>query len=333
VTGRVITVGAVNVDLVIRGKQLPAPGQTVIGGSFEQHHGGKAANQAVAAARLGVRSAFVGAIGDDEFGAQARDALQSEGVDLAGLRSLPGSRTGVALILVDEAGENEISVASGANADMSANDVREALTAHQVAAGDVVLVSCEIPPAAVREALRLGHDAGATTILNPAPAVGLDRSIFGLADVLTPNRGELAAIASAEGRRTGRPFGSDQDPAQAAGSLLEANPEGPGIRLAVVVTLGASGALLARADGSVQDLPAPRIRSVDSTGAGDAFNGALAAGLAQGRALEEAARRGVAAASLATTLVGAREGMPSADELEAFLGGRPVAPPSRGRAG
>ena len=326
-TGRVITVGAVNVDLVIRGKQLPAPGQTVIGGTFEQHQGGKAANQAVAAARLGVPSAFVGAIGDDEFGAAAHDALEAEGVDLRGLRTVAGGKTGVALILVDEAGENEISVASGLNAEVSAVDVREGLSAHRLAAADVVLVSCEIPPTAARAALSAGRDAHARTILNPAPAVGLDRSIFGLADVLTPNRGELAAIASAEGRRTGRPFGSDQDPAQAARSLLAPNPEGPGVAIAVVVTLGASGALFVRAHGSVQDVPAPRLLSVDSTGAGDAFNGALAAGLAEGRPLDEALQRAVVAGSLATTVVGAREGMPSAKELDAFLSGL-TRPPS-----
>src|SRR5207247_9977583 len=151
-TGRVMTVGAVNVDLVIRGKQLPAPGQTVIGGAVEQEQGGKAANQAVAAARLGVPSAFVGAIGDDEFGAAAHDALEAEGVDLRGLRTVAGGKTGVALILVDEAGENEISVASGLNAEVSADDVREGLSAHRLPAADVVLVSCEIPPTAARAA-------------------------------------------------------------------------------------------------------------------------------------------------------------------------------------
>ncbi|TME78900.1 MAG: ribokinase, partial [Chloroflexi bacterium] len=130
-----------------------------------------------------------------------------------------------------------------------------------------------------------------------------------------------------EGRRTGRPFGSDQDPAQAARSLLAPSPEGPGVALAVVVTLGVSGALFVRAHGSVQDVPAPRLLSVDSTGAGDAFNGALAAGLADGRPLYEALQRAVVAGSLATTVLGAREGMPSATELDAFLSGL-TRPPS-----
>jgi ribokinase len=318
-TGRVIAVGAVNVDLVIRSARLPGPGETVVGGSFERHQGGKAANQAVAAARLGVSAAFVGAVGDDEFGRLARTALLTEGVDLSGMFDRPGDTTGVALILVDREGENLISVASGANGNLSTDAVGDGLGALDPVSSDVILVSCEIPAQAVRRSLEVAREAGATSILNPAPATGLDRSVFGLADILTPNRVELAALASSEGERIGRPFAADHDPARAAAGLLKSNAEGGGVARAVIVTLGPSGALVVLADGSMEDVPAPRVHALDSTGAGDALNGTLAAGLAEGRLLPEAVRRAVAAASLATTAVGAREGMPSGEQLTEFL--------------
>ncbi len=194
-SGRVIVVGSVNIDEVVTVTRLPAAGETVIGGRYERHHGGKGANQAVAAARLGARVAFIGAVGADAFGAEARAALEAEGIDLSGLIELPGDPTGVALILVDRAGENAIAVASGANAAMSSVAVRAALKRLVPTAGDVILVGHEIRTGAAHEALRLGRIAGATTILNPAPAGGLARPTLDLADILTPNAGELDALA------------------------------------------------------------------------------------------------------------------------------------------
>jgi len=170
----------------------------------------------------------------------------------------------------------------------------------------------------VREALRGVRTIGALGILNPAPAPGLDRAIFGMSDVLTPNRAELASLVNEEGDRTGRPFAADYDPVRAAKGLLATSAEGAGVGLAVVVTLGRAGGLLVPVDGPALDLPAPAVSSVDATGAGDAFNGALAAGLAEGRTLPGAARRAIQAASLSTTIAGAREGMPSAEQLMAF---------------
>ena len=314
---RVIVVGSINVDLVATADRLPAPGETVTGARFSRHHGGKGGNQAVAAARLGVPTAFVGAVGEDEFGEEARAALAAEGIDLAALRTLPGA-TGVALILVDGRGENLISVASGANADLTDEATRAGLTQLAPQRGDVVLVGHEIPTAAVRSALRIAREGAATTILNPAPAQGLDRSVFGLADILTPNRGELATLVAEDGRRVGRAGPASARPEVAAATLLDANSEGEGIREAVIVTLGDAGAVVVRRTGAL-DLPAPRVASIDAVGAGDAFNGALAAGLAAGHDLETAARRAIAAAALATTRAGAREGMPTAGELEAHL--------------
>ena len=287
--GRVIVVGSVNVDLVVNVDRLPAPGETVIGGRFSPHHGGKGGNQAVAAARLGARTWFGGATGDDAFGAAARDALLHDGVDVTELLVLPDASTGVAFILVDAAGENAIAVASGANGALTHDHVVAALGRLSPVAGDVVLVGHEIPTASARAALAAGRSAGATTILNPAPAAGLDADTVGLADVATPNEGELVVLGEAGARAT-----------------------------ATLVSLGAAGASLRTADGD-EAIPALRLKAVDTVGAGDTLNGALAAGLADGLALADAARRAVRAASLAVTRAGAREGMPTAAELENVL--------------
>jgi ribokinase len=321
VSGRVIVVGSVNVDLVVSADRLPAPGETVTGGTYARHHGGKGANQAVAAARLGADTVFVGAVGDDAFGTDARAALTAEGIDLSELIARSDVPTGVALIVVDRAGENLIAVASGANGSLRPGDARLALERLQPTAGDVVVVGCEIPLPTVREALHVARKAGARTILNPAPADGLDRSVFGLADVMTPNRPELARLARAEGRRLGR-RNEASGPERGARSLLERNPEGEGIRDAVLVSLGATGALLVPASGDPVSIDAPSVEAVDTVGAGDTLNGALAVGLAEGQPVEDAARMAVRAASLAVTRRGAREGMPTRSELEAASGTR-----------
>jgi ribokinase len=316
----VIVVGSVNIDLVATADRLPAPGETVIGARFGRHHGGKGGNQAVAAARLGAPTAFVGAVGDDSFGTDARDALAADGIDLSGLATVPGA-TGVALILVDAHGENLISVASGANAELTVNAVVAALGDLSPRPDDVILVSHEIPTATARAALRAGREAGATTILNPAPAGGLDRSVLGLVDVLTPNRSELAVLVADDARRIGRTGGSGGRPETAASTLVERNSEGEGVRRAVIVTLGEAGAVVIRPLAPPLDIAAPRVAPVDTVGAGDTFNGALAAGLAAGLDLEGAARRAIAAAALSTTRAGAREGIPTTAELEIHLAG------------
>lgn len=315
---RVIVVGSVNIDLVATSERLPAPGETVTGAVFGRHHGGKGGNQAVAAARLGAATAFVGAVGNDEFGSEARIALEAEGVDVAGLAVLPAT-TGVALILVDARGENLISVASGANADLTPDHVLAALDRLAVGPRDVVLVGHEIPTGTARAALGAASRAGATTILNPAPAGGLDRATFGLADILTPNRVELGTLVAAEARRVGRAGTAGGRPEVEARTLLEPSSEGTGVRRAVVVTVGAAGAVIVAAGGRTNDVPARAIRAVDTVGAGDAFNGALAVALAERRELEEAVARAVAAAGLATLRAGAREGMPTAPELQAAI--------------
>jgi len=299
---RVVVVGSVNVDLVVTVERLPAPGETVIGGRFARHHGGKGGNQAIAAARLGAETVFVGAVGDDPFGADARAALAAGGVDTSELATLPGQATGVALILVDENGENSIAVAGGANAAIGSVQVRQALRRLTLGPGDVVLVGHEIRTAATHEALRQARLAKATTILNPAPVGGLQPETLALADVLTPNDLELTALAG------------DGSPSVRARRVLGDGSSGR----AVLVSLGRRGALLV-AGRQARSIPAPKVEVVDTTGAGDALNGALAAGLVAGLELGEAARRAVAAATLAVTRRGARGGMPTTAELDASL--------------
>jgi ribokinase len=387
-SGRVIVVGSVNIDLVARVPHLPHPGETVTGGSYERHNGGKGGNQAVAAARLRRPTLFIGAVGDDTFEKEARRALSSERVDVSMVASLPGQPTGVALILVDATGENQIAVVPGANGAIEPGYVRDCLARLGPLVGDVMLVCNEVPLHVVREALMCGAAAGATTVLNPAPAIGIDRAIFGLADIVTPNRNELATLLQTEATRTGRRLDTSADAAVRARALLEPGTEGPGVRKAVIVTLGASGVVVLervgsglsasnvvdcgpapdavaattaatgeqtaaggeqtaatggtqvsaapgpaaraasrsagprRSDLRVWEVSAEKVATVDSTGAGDAFCGALAAAMAEGRPLSEAVQRAVAGGALATTHLGAREGMPTRAELEEFLAAR-----------
>ncbi len=319
--GRVVVVGSINVDLVVRGPRLPAPGETVSGGSFEQHDGGKGANQAVAAARLGRRVAFVGAVGRDELGVRATRALAAEGVDVGAVLSLSDAPTGVALILVAADGENLIGVAPGANTAFGAPEVETALRRVALDRSDVVLVSNEIGHGAALAALRAGRSAGATTILNPAPADGVDRAMLEQADVVTPNRGELRALAAAVTGREPEGGSDAEDIARGLRTRLVGSRPGPAEAdhgPTVVVTLGAEGALLVDGAGTSQARP-PVVTVVDATGAGDAFNGCLAAAIAEGRSLRDALPRAVAAGALATTRAGAREGMPTTDALEAAL--------------
>jgi ribokinase len=289
-----VVVGAVNVDLVIRGVPLPRPGETVLGGSFERHHGGKGGNQAVAAARAlrggasdgAVR--FLGAIGDDPMGAEALEALRNEGVDVSHVSVARQAATGVALIVVDDGGENQIAVAPGANATLTSADAEAGLEGFDP--GSVLLVSLEVPLEVVRRAAERARELGGRVVLNPAPAAEDANRLLDVADVVTPNEGELAVL------------GHDSASIRAAHRDLR-----------VVLTLGERGAEI---DGEIT-VPAPQVRAVDTTGAGDTLNGVLAAGLLEARPLEEATRRAVAAASMSVTQSGAREGMPIRAEIDA----------------
>jgi ribokinase len=282
----VVVVGSINLDIVVAVERHPAPGETVIGGDRRELPGGKGANQAVAAARLGAATAMVGRVGADEAGRRMRDNLEREGVGVASVREDDEAPTGVALIAVDARGENTIVVSPGANARLDARDVEAAREVLEGAA--VTLVQHEVPPAAVRAAIAR---AGGTVVLNPAPA----RSLDGAVHVLVPNRGELEALAGRGG-----------DPEALARGLAGAR--------AVVVTLGAQGALVVEGE-RAERIAAPEVSAVDTTGAGDTFCGALAQALAEGAALVEAARWATRAAAISVTRAGAQGGMPRRGEL------------------
>jgi len=297
-SGRVVVVGSINVDLVVATPRLPLPGETVLGGEFARHLGGKGANQAVAAARAGASVTVIGAVGRDADGDESVAALEAEGIDVSRIRHVD-ARTGVALIAVTPDGENQIVVAPGANALVRPDDA----SLPQMATGDGVLLAClEVPMAAVIAAMGAARRIGLQPIVNPAPAQQLPPEVQAAGPILTPNEAELR-------RLTGE---ADADAAVA--SLLDAGAR------AVIVTRGAGGALLA--DGSRrQSFAGHEVDVVDATGAGDAFSGVLAAWLAHGYPLDVATEAANAAAGLSVTRAGARGGMPSRAAIEAAVRG------------
>ncbi|MFM8582508.1 MAG: ribokinase [Planctomycetaceae bacterium] len=311
---RVLVFGSVNVDLVVTAASLPAPGETVLGTDFQQIPGGKGANQAVAAARAALESGWVefhASLGTDSFGGFSLQALLAEGLPAPPLRQLPGVPTGVALIAVDARGQNQIAVAPGANATWTAADwdsVPPSLFQH----ARVFLASLEVPLPAVVRGLQLARAAGLTTILNPAPAHRqiLDRELLTLVDLLTPNETELALLA-------GQPCSasSPPEPFQLQQWAVELRRWGCG---AVLATLGPQGCLLVSAHETWAQ-PAFSVPVVDTTAAGDAFNGALAIALAEGVPLAQAARFASATAALSVGRAGAQPSLPARREIEAFL--------------
>jgi ribokinase len=282
----IAVVGSINLDLVVGVERHPAPGETVVGGDCRQLPGGKGANQAVAAARLGSAVAMVGRVGDDAQGAWLRGALAGDRVDVRHVRADRDAPTGMALIAVDTTGENTIVVSPGANARVSPKDVAKA--GELVSGADLVLLQHEIPPEAVMAAIEA---ARGTVVLNPAPA----RKLAGPVDVLVPNRGELEMLTGGSG-----------DPVTLARSIAGAR--------GVVVTLGAEGAVVVEGE-KAERVPAPRVKAVDTTGAGDAFCGALAGALGDGATLAEAARWAVRVAAVSVTRHGAQGGLPWREDL------------------
>ena len=279
-------VGSCNVDFVVPVPKLPGPGETVLGGDHLRTPGGKGANQSVAAARLGSRVAFVGRTGSDDLASTIEDALAEAGVDLSWLRRVPDMPSGIALITVADGGENTIAVSPGANARLTTADIDEARPLLAEAA--VTLVQLEIALDVVARAVSV---ARGRVVLNPAPARELPAELLAEVDVLVPNRSELGVLA-------GRP--EPTTPEEAA--ELATGLTGPG---AVVVTLGADGALVVE-NGETTHVPAVDVRAVDATGAGDAFCGALADGLARDQSLVDATRWAVRVAGISTTRWGAQ---------------------------
>lgn len=318
----VVVVGAVNVDMVVNAPRLPAPGETVVGPGVERYGGGKGANAAVAAARAGGAVVLVGAVGDDDIGRQALRDLQDDGVDTGAVEVSASAPTGVALIVVGPGGENQIAVGAGANDEVGAEAVVARLGRLLPGAG-CVLVSTEVPAAAVAAAVRAARAAGVRCVLNPAPVLPVVADLLGLGPILTPNAGECLALAELAGvarpvAATGEPPGAPPSASVRDAALALAELTGAD----VAVTLGADGVLLVEPTGAVTHVP-PRPATVrDTTGAGDTFNGVLALELARGGPLAAAVRLANVAASLSVGGDGARGGMPTADELAAEVSAR-----------
>jgi ribokinase len=295
---KIVVVGSANTDMVIQVRRIPAPGETVIGREFVMAAGGKGANQAVAAARLGAEVTFVARLGGDLFGDRAIAGYEQEGIDTTWIVRDPGTASGVALVFVDDAGENSIAVASGANARLTPDDVERAQAA--IASADVLLVQLEVPLAAVSHAVQLASRAGVQVILNPAPAREVPASLLSQVSIATPNEHEIEVVVG------------ESDRARSVEKMLGAGTQ------TVLVTLGAQGVLWA--DGGRQErVPAFRVQAVDTTAAGDAFNGALAYALAGKLAMAEAIRYASAAAAITVTRMGAQPSLPTRTEVDAFL--------------
>jgi ribokinase len=280
----VVVVGSTNLDLVATTARLPRAGETVLGSTFTEHPGGKGLNQAVAAARCGARVAFVGAVGDDEAGERLRSVASDEGIDVTGLVVVNGSPTGRALITVDAVAENSIVVVPGANAHV---------TIGRIPAAAVVLAQLEVPVAQVETALRIAREQGSRTVLNPAPAQDLPASLLAVSDVVVPNEHELGLVGGVDGL-------------SAAGVST------------VVTTRGAAGVAVVAPDGTWNQ-PPYLVDAVDTTAAGDAFCGALAARLADGGTVRDAVRFAAAAGALATTVRGAVPSLPRRVAVEELM--------------
>lgn len=307
-TSLVCVIGSSNTDMVIKGDKLPAPGETVLGGTFLMNPGGKGANQAVAAARLAADSRqsatvlFVANVGNDLFGRQAIEQFEREGIQTTFVTTDADEPSGVALIGVDSSGENSIMVASGANARLSPAQVEPALTSVTDADHTVVLLQLEIPIPTVAYAIRQSYERGIRVVLNPAPAQKLDPVLLACLHVITPNETEAELL-------TGVRVTDETTARQAADWLHEAGASN------VVITLGSRGAYLSTGSGAWL-VGAPSVTAVDTTAAGDCFNGALAVALAEGRDLRDSVAFASKAASISVTRMGAQSSMPHRAEVD-----------------
>ncbi|HSR29658.1 MAG TPA: ribokinase [Anaerolineae bacterium] len=302
-TASIAVVGSLNMDLVIRSPRIPRPGETILGGELHTVPGGKGANQAVAAARLEAQVYMVGRVGRDAFAGALVENLAADGIDHTFVVQDEETATGVALIVVDDDGENSIVVSSGANMRLSPADVEAAESV--IAAADLLILQLEVPLESVIRGAELARAHGVKVVLNPAPARPLPAGLLSLVDVLVPNESEAALLADL-------PAGTQSEAEKAAEALLQS---GVGT---VILTLGERGALTIR-DGITQAFPAYEVKPVDTTAAGDAFVAGLAVALAEGKGLYEAVQWANAAGGLATTKLGAQPSLPTRQALESLL--------------
>jgi ribokinase len=295
---KILVVGSINMDLVVRVSDAPKPGETVLGSDFETFPGGKGANQAVSASRMGGQVSMVGRVGRDDFGDELIQTLVNDQIGMAYVIKDPLAATGIAMITVDRNGENTIVVASGANFKVTVEDVNNASSS--IRESDILLAQLECPLDAVAEAIHLAKTYGLPVVLNPAPARNISSELLSSVDYLTPNQSELALLSG------------ETDVEQGIKKLL-----GWGVRN-LIVTLGHHGARVVSGEID-QHIPAYKVTAVDTTAAGDAFNGALAVALAENKPLLEAVRYGMAAGALAVTKRGAQPSLPYREAVEELL--------------
>jgi ribokinase len=300
---KIVVVGSSNMDLVVKSKRIPAVGETILGGDFIMVPGGKGANQAVAAAKLGAEVYFVAKLGDDIFGKQSLSNFKKEGVNTKYVNQTREAPSGVALIMVDEAGNNVIVVAPGANQKLSAEDVKKAQSC--IASSGALVLQLEVPLTTVEFAAQLAYSCGVPVILDPAPAQKLRPELLKIVDVLKPNETEAQIL-------TGIKVTDENSARKAAGNLLQC-----GVK-AVVLTMGAKGFLLATGE-SMESVPGIKVNAVDATAAGDAFTGSLAVKMAEGKTLREAALFANCVAAISVTKMGAQPSMPTLQEVENFM--------------
>lgn len=294
----IVVLGSVNADLALRCERLPRPGETVHGHDFQTVPGGKGANQAVAAARLGGRVEFIGCVGDDAFGVTARATLEREGIGTTHLCTRAGVATGIAMILVEHSGQNSIALAAGANAALDIAQVDDAAAA--IAGAALLVCQLETPLPAVRHAIGIARRHGVPVLLNPAPAQTLPAGLLAEVDILVPNESEAASLVGAD---------TAPDPVQAAAAL---HAQGPAT---VIVTLGGDGLCIADERGTRRRF-APAVQAVDTTGAGDTFIGAFAVALQEGLGTDDAVAFAQRAAAISVTRAGAMASMPTRAECD-----------------
>lgn len=296
----ITVIGSVNMDLMVRTRRFPEAGETISGYDFRTIPGGKGANQAVAITRQAVRVNMVGHVGDDEFGARAVASLQAQGINTGYLSTVPGEATGVAIIGVEDSGENRIIVAPGANARLTVDEV--ALAEAAIAGSDALVMQLEIPVPAVAYAAHLAKQKGVRVIVNAAPAHPLPETLASAVDYLVVNETEASLLTECP----------PTEPREAARKLISA-----GFRN-VIITLGEDGALFANGQ-HIEVVPSFKVSAVDTTAAGDAFVGAFASAVTMGKDIPEAVRWANAAGALATTVLGAQPSLPTNHSVKEFL--------------
>jgi len=296
---RIAVIGSTNTDMVIKTSKLPVPGETILGGDFFMNPGGKGANQAVAAARLGGKVSFIAKTGNDLFGKQAREIFETEKINTDYIVTDTLNPSGVALITVDNRGENCIVVAPGSNNHLNKSDIDQAL--EEILRSDIVLMQLEIPVETVVYAANIAYEAGKKVILNPAPAAKIPEDLLSKLYLITPNETEAALI-------TGIPVKDSDSAIQAAQNLFDR-----GVKV-VIITLGSKGALLFTG-GEPKLIPSPKAEAVDTTAAGDVFNGAIAVAISEGFELEKAVEFACRAAAISVTRMGAQSSAPYRKEL------------------